>query len=421
LYFDDDNAYILYNSDAPDNKPSYPGHRTIRMYEFDPVKLAVVGEEKTLVNGGVDISKKPVWIEGPHILKKNGWYYLYAAEGGTSVNHSEVVFRSKSVWGPFVPYEKNPILTQRDLPHDRKDPITSAGHAQFVEGPDGKTYVIFLAVRPYRDNYYNTGRETFIAPVRWQEGWPVVDLGSEEIKYRYDASYKEVPQKDAYPQSGNFTYTVKFDKELDPSMLFLRTADSSSFSMSKRTGLTLKLKPETCMDLGNPSFIAKRQQHLYASAETELTFSAVNENEKAGLTIFQDEKHFYFLCRSADQGKPVVQLFQSNAEGGTMKLLTSAALDASTKKIMLRIHAAGEAYSFSYAVAPDKWIVLQDKVDGTWLSTQVAGGFLGSVFGLYATSLGHETVNHASFTFLKYGGNDSVYTPLDQKALKRPK
>ena len=88
LFFDGDKAYIIYNSDAPDNKPMYSGHRTIRIYEFDPVKLKVVGEEKILVNGGVDISKKPVWIEGPHLLKVGNRYYLYAAEGGTSVNHS---------------------------------------------------------------------------------------------------------------------------------------------------------------------------------------------------------------------------------------------------------------------------------------------------------------------------------------------
>jgi alpha-N-arabinofuranosidase len=247
----------------------------------------------------------------------------------------------------------------------------------------------------------------------------MAELGSDEIGYRYSANYKEVPQKNAYPQSGNFGYTVKFDKELDPSMLFLRTVDSSSFSIDKNTGLTLKLKPETCMELGNPSFIGKRQQHIYATAETELTFSAANENEKAGLAIFQDEKHFYFLCKSADQGKPVLQLFQSNAESGNMDLLASAPLAVSSKKVMLRIQAAGEEYSFSYALAPDKWSLLKDKVDGKWLSTQVAGGFLGSVFGLYATSSGKETINSASFAFLKYAGNDRVYNQLNQKASKK--
>lgn len=409
LFFDDGKAYIIYNSDAPENKPLYSGHRTIRMYEFDPSKQKVVGEEKTLVNGGVDISKKPVWIEGPHLLKRNGWYYLYAAEGGTSVNHSEVVLRSKSPEGPFVPYEHNPILTQRDLPEDRQHPITSAGHAQFVEGPDGKTYAVFLAVRPYTGDYYNTGRETFIAPVEWKDDWPIVSPDSKELRYRYTAAYKEVKQPGALPQSGNFQYTMTFQKELHPSLLFLRTRDSSSFSLNKATGLTLKLKPETCMELGNPSFIGKRQQHLYCTTETALSFSAASANEKAGLIVFQDERHFYYLCKSVDNGKEVVQLFKSNTGSQTMDLLAQATPAAASQKVLLRIKAEGDAYSFYFAQAPNNWLLLKDKVDAKFLSTHEAGGFIGCFFGLYATSSGNKTSNSASFPYLRYEGNDPVY------------
>lgn len=409
LYHDDNKTYILYNSGAPDNKPLYSGHRTIRMYEFDPVALKVVGEEKMLVNGGADISKKPVWIEAPHILKRNGWYYLYAAEGGTSVNHSEVVLRSKSVWGPYVPYENNPILTQRDLPADRQYPITSAGHAQFVEGPDGKTYAIFLAVRPYEGDYYNTGRETFIAPVEWKNEWPIINPGSKEIKYYYTANYKEIKQKNALPQNGNFQYQLTFEKQPDPSLLFLRTCDSSSFSFSKARGLTLKLKPETIMEYSNPSFVGKRQQHLYCTAETELLFSAASAYEKAGLTIFQDERHFYYLCKSFAQGKEVIQLFKSNTAGKTMDLLGQVPLVATAKKVLFRIQAEGENYSFHFALQPNKWQLLKDNVDGKFLSTKEAGGFIGCVFGMYATSSGNRTSNSASFKYLFYKGDDRMY------------
>lgn len=407
LFFDGDKAYIIYNSDPPDNISLYSGHRTLRMYEFDYKNLKVLGEEKILVNGGVDLSKKPVWIEGPHILKKDNWYFLYAAEGGTSVNHSEVVLRSESVWGPYVPYEKNPILTQRHLAADRKDPITSTGHAQLVVGPDGKTYSIFLAVRPYRDNFYNTGRETFVAPVEWKDGWPVVDPNHEEVQYNYQVNYKETKQKNARPQSGNFEYTLTFEKELDPALLFLRTIDSGSFSLSKSKGLTLKLKPETVMDLSNPSFIGKRQQHLFCTAQTEINFTTSAENEKAGLIIFQDEKHFYYLCKSVDKGKLVVQLFKSNAESDKMDMITQ--VPVASDKVWLRIDAAGEQYSFHYAVKSGKWNLLKDKVDGTFLSTQVAGGFIGCVFGMYATSSGVSTTNEASFKSLYYRGDDPMY------------
>jgi len=387
----------------------YSGHRTIRMYEFDPVHLKVVGEEKILVNGGVDISKKPVWIEAPHIFKRNGWYYLYAAEGGTSVNHSEVVLRSREVWGPYQPYEKNPILTQRHLPADRKDPVTSAGHAQFVEGPDGKTYAVFLAVRPYRDNFYNTGRETFIAPVEWRDDWPVVDPAHQELQYHYSVAYGETKLVNARPQTGNFRYTITFEDQLDPALLFLRTVDSTSFSLTKAGGLTLKLKPETCMETGNPSFIGKRQQHLYCTAETAMNFSATSDNEKAGLVIFQDENHFYYLCKSVADGKNVVQLYKSPAKGTSMELLTQANVPSGV--VYLSITAEGEQYSFRYTLKPGKWTVLKDHVDGTFLSTQVAGGFIGCVFGMYATSSGKETSSKASFQYLKYEGKDPVYDP----------
>lgn len=405
LFFDDNGkAYILYNSDAPDRKPLYSGHRTIRMFEFDPVTLKVTGAEKQLVNGGVDLSKKPVWIEAPHILQKNGWYYLYAAEGGTSVNHSEVVFRSKSVWGPYVPYEKNPILTQKGLPEDRRDPITSAGHAQFVEGPDGKTYAIFLAVRPYEGDFYNTGRETFIAPVEWKDEWPVINPDSKEILYEYKAKFKEVKQKGALPQAGNFSYNITFEKSLDPALLFMRTVDSSSFQLSKKAGLTLRLKPETVMGPGNPSFIGKRQQHLYCTAETELDFKPASEKEKAGFTILQDEAHFYFLAKSLDKGKPVIQLYKS----GDREMELIAQKPIADAPVGLRIQAEGEFYSFYYSNGTS-WELLQDQVDGKFLSTKVAGGFIGCLFGMYATSSGAQSSAAASFKYLKYTGNDPMF------------
>ena len=409
LYFEGDKAYVIYNSDPPDNKPLYDGHRSIKIIELNPQTLQTVGEAKIVVNGGVDLSKKPVWIEGPHLMKRNDWYYLYAAEGGTSVNHTEVVFRGKSPWGPFTPYEHNPILSQRELPKDRKDPITSAGHAQFVEGPDGKTYAIFLAVRPYKGNHYNTGRETFIVPVEWKDGWPVTVPGPNGVQYSYQANFPEVKQKGALPQNGNFAYTLSFDKQLAPELLFMRTVDSTNFSLSKAKGLTLKLKPETVAETGNPAFVGKRQQHLYCTTETELNFSTKAENEKAGLVIFQDEKHFYYLCKSMAEGKPVLQLLKSTDDAKQPELLASAPLKSAAGKVQLRIQAAGDTYGFAYSENGKTWNTLKDKVDARFLSTQTAGGFIGCLFGMYATSSGQPTSNTASFTWLKYSGNDPMY------------
>lgn len=408
LFFDRDKAYIIYNSDAPDNKPLYSGHRTIRMYEFDPETLSVRGEEIQLVNGGVDISKKPVWIEGPHIFKREEWYYLCAAEGGTSVNHSQVVLRSKSISGPYLPYENNPILTQRNLDPNRKNPVTSAGHAELVEGPDGNTYAVFLAVRPYEGDYYNTGRETFIAPVKWENGWPVINPDSKEIKYSYSAGFKEVKQKDARPQSGNFSYRIEFKEKLDPALLFLRTLDTSWFKLSKTDGLTMNLLPETCMGKANPAFIGKRLQHIKAKASTELVFKAKTANEKAGIMIFQNEYHFYYLCRSVVDGKSVLQVLKGDQDQKKATLIKQVEISGNNK-VYLQIETNGDKCNFQYATQPDKWKLLLGDVDGKYLSTKVAGGFVGSLFALYATSSGEASQNVAGFKWLDYAGNDEIY------------
>jgi len=130
LFFDDGGgAHIVYNPIPPDNAPLFEGHRTIRMWKFDADRLSTGPDEIILVNGGADISKKPVWIEAPHLFHRDGWYLLIAAEGGTAEGHSEVVFRHQAVERPYLPRDKNPILTQRQLDPRRPSPITSTGHA----------------------------------------------------------------------------------------------------------------------------------------------------------------------------------------------------------------------------------------------------------------------------------------------------
>jgi xylan 1,4-beta-xylosidase len=163
------------------------------------------------------------------------------------------------------------------------------------------------------------------------------------------------------------------------------------------------------MELGNPAFIGKRQQHMNALAETSIDFDAKSENEKAGMTIFQDEKHFYYVCKSIEQDKPVVQLFKSNEDGKSMELLVQQPLKSKSNKAGVRINVQGAQCSFHYTANGKDWILLKDKVDATFLSTQVAGGFIGCVFGLYATSSGKETSSEASFKQLYYRGNDPVF------------
>lgn len=414
-FFDEDGkAYIVYNSIPPDNQSLYDGHRTIRINEFDPKSLEITSDNRILVNGGTDISQKPSWIEGPHLFKRHGYYYLLAAEGGTYENHSVVIFRSKTLEGPFVPYEKNPILTQRHLPGSRQQPITSVGHADLVELPNGQWQVVFLATRPYDGNHYNTGRETYLTPVQWENEWPVFNPGFDEVQYRYPLPLPEKKMGD-HPYSGNFTVRDEFTgNTLHPDWFFLRNPEEGWCSLNDKKGaLTMRLRPATCMGSGNPSFIARRQQHHRGEAATALTFTPAATNEKAGLLVFQNEDHFYYLCQSVESGKPVVQLYQSvkdPKDSTDMKLLASQPLSLPAgKPLHLKISARVDSYTFHYSLDGKRWQTLKDGVDARWLSTQTAGGFVGCVYALYASAHGQPTDTKATFHWFEYSGDDEVF------------
>ncbi len=401
IFFDeDDKAYIFYNSIPPNNISLYGGHRTIRSIAFDYNKMEVIGENKIVINGGTDISKKPVWIEGPHIIKKDGWYYLICAEGGTSYNHSEVVFRSKTLDSGFISYEKNPILTQRHLDKNRPNPIINTGHADFVQDPNGNWYAVFLGCRPYEAEYFNIGRETFMAPVKWANGWPTINPAYDEVQYKYPIPYKQ--DKKAEKFNGNYYFKDEFNEpSLNFRYNFLRTKRKNWYKIAAGK-LAVQLQPENCSGLDNPSFIGFRQSHLMGYAATQLEFTTNKENEKAGLLVFQNEKHYYFLCKSFFNNKPVVQLYKNDT------LLTS--IEVATKKpIQLKIESKGKFYSFYFATGNNDWQLVKDNVDATFLSTELAGGFVGCFYALYATSNGMATINNAYYNWFENKNEDKVY------------
>jgi len=402
LFFDDNGkSYILFNSIPPNNISQHSGHRTIRMFEFDAVGLKVVGEEKLLVNGGTDMAKKPVWIEGPHFIKKGGWYYLICAEGGTGYNHSEVVFRSKSPEGPFVPYEQNPILTQRQLDPKRKFPVTTAGHADFVEGPDGQWWAVFLACRAYEGDYYNAGRETFMAPVVWQEdGWPVISLGGEEVKYQYPIAGKLDVKRE--PFNGNYHFQDEFKgTQLNKRYRFLRTIRNEWYTVNN--GLKLQLQPEKVSGRGNPSFVGFHQPHLVGYAATTVQFKPAAENEKAGLLLFQNESRYYYLCKIMEQGKYYIALYKEE------ELLEKWPLSKADSEVHFKIESKFDSYAFYAAEGKGEWKLLKDGVDARYLSTKSAGGFVGCLYAMYGTSSGTASSNSALYKKFEVKSNDPMY------------
>lgn len=407
VFFDDDGCtYLVYNSEAPDNRPLYEGHRTIRIYEMDMEAMQVSGENKILVNGGVDITQEPVWIEGPHIYKVDGRYYLCTAEGGTEVNHRQVIFRSDSVTGPYTPWDQNPILTQRHLNPGRPDPITSTGHADLIQDLKGGWWAVFLACRPYEGNHFNLGREAFMAPVEWEDGWPRINPGKEEVQFSYPFPAGLPAPDDYMPLNRNFIRQDEFTAaELGFDWMMIRNSADNWYQLHPEGEgkLTMEVRPFSYLENGNPSFLGRRQQHLRGNASTSLSFSPEREEDKAGLVVFQNIGHFYYLCKSLENGQEAVQLYRGESNG--MVKLASAPLTG-TGEINLKIESDFDVYRYFYSEDEGAWKPIGGDLDARHLSTETAGGFTGCLYGMYALSAGDVEGLSATYHWFRYEGKD---------------
>ena len=390
LFFDDDGSVYIVNNGPPEGPQLYgQGHRAIWIQEYDTTAQRLVGPRKMIVNGGVDIASHPIWIEAPHLFRKDGWYYLICAEGGTAEQHSEVVFRSRAVFGPYLPGPVEPILTQRQLDPARPFPVWTTGHADVVATPNGEWWAVFLGTRPYQDSTFNTGRETFLLPVRWENGWPVILTGNQTVPYVVRAPRLPPDTGRALPLSGNFTVRDEFDApRLDASWTFLRTVRQPFVDLASPPGwLTLRARPEPLEGPGQPSFVARRQQHAWATASTAMRYRPAAPGDRAGLVAFQSSDAFYFLGVALSEGRPVIELERRAGPGDSAVSRIVAAVPfagSPDSTLYLRIRARGGRYDFFFGYRPDTWTLLAGDVDGTILSTRRAGGFVGTTLGLYA-------------------------------------
>ena len=284
LFFDDNGKAYIVNNDEPDGGSTYEGHRAIRGIEYDVEKDKTIGESIMLVNGGVNLSEKPIWIEGPHMYKFNGSYYLMCAEGGTSVNHSEVIFKSDSPFGKYTPWDKNPILTQKHLNPNRKLPITCAGHADIIQKDNGQWWSVFLACRPIDNKFENLGRETFMMPIRWsQDGFPYMTKYNEVVPR---IIRMEGVRRDSSATFGNFEKNDDFDAtELGMEWLTIRGNAAGLYSLNENPGfLTLKCADVASNELKVPAFVGRRLQHHKFESSTKMYFTP--DSEKSRLACY---------------------------------------------------------------------------------------------------------------------------------------
>jgi len=380
FFFDDDGKAYIVNCFAPEGKAEYDGHCAIWIYEYDLTTDRILGIGKVLVNKGSNPSKNPVWMEGPHLYKRDGKYLLMCAEGGTETNHSEVIFHADKVMGPYIPSSKNPILTQRDLPEDRKNKITCTGHADIITDQKGQTWAVFLGCRPYNTNKFNTGRETFMLPVKWEDAVPVILPQGEAVPV-------VVQKKGGGKQNftGNQLWRDEFDAPvIGLEWLMIRTPQSSWYSIGQGR---LRIRPveQNISEKPNPAFLGRRQQHAAFEVETSLVFTPDNERQLAGIACFQNEKFHIVFGLTLQNNKPILKVISTNDGISTVNGTVELPVANNGHSVRLKIEGNGATYSFYASYQKDKWIAVAENVNAEMLSTQIAGGFTGTVIGLYAT------------------------------------
>lgn len=383
LFFDDDGK-VYYTG----NTPWDGSEQGIYQFEIDPATGNKLSPVRLIWRG-----TGGRYPEGPHLYKINGCYYLMIAEGGTEYGHMETIARSKSPWGPFEPCPRNPILTHRNV-NGQSNLIQGTGHADLIQAHDGSWWMVFLAFRPVQGNWHHLGRETFLAPVAWDEnGWPVVGINGTVLPEMKARTLNQTPEK-------NLAFIDYFDNQsLSMEWNYLRNPDYSCYSLTERSGwLSLKGNQFTLDSVASPAFLGIRQQHFSFTATARMDFQPRRNSEEAGITAFMNNRFYYRLCAEMkEDGKSYIVL---NHRIGSYSYEVSR-MPYSDRMIWLRISASPEAYSFSVSSDGNNFTVIGTG-DTRFLSSEVAGGFTGVFLGLYATGKGKPSSVPAYFDMFAY-------------------
>ena len=338
--------------------------------------------------------KNAVWPEGPHLYYKDGYYYIIHAESGTEFCHSVMVARGRNIFGPYEYCPMNPVITHRHLGRDY--PVTCVGHADLVDDGSGNWYMVMLACRP-QNGHTLLGRETFLAKVVWEDGWPVVNPGVGHLEETF-----EIPGEADTVQHYDECRSYTFDRQDIPQeFLSLRNNREKIMSLTDRLGyLRLYMRADTLKDLAEPAYLAVRQQHQNYMVETDLHICFGNGNGCAGVALMQnDENHVRVECFREDN-KEGIRVVQS-VHGLDNELCSTECSE--TEKKGLKIYVYGLRADVWFRLN-ENWQLLISKINIESLSTEIAGGFVGCTVGMYASGNGEDTGGYADFASFTYRG-----------------
>lgn len=382
LYFEGDTCWLVSN---PDN--------CIHLCRIDPLTGRQLTPSKRIWTG-----TGGRYPEGPHIYKKDGWYYLLISEGGTEYGHKVTIARSKTIDGPYTGNPANPILTHINM-NAQSNPIQGTGHADLVQVPDGSWWMVCLAFRTHGSQHHLLGRETFLAPVRWDEGaWPVVNA---------DGTIALEMNVPTLPQTSSPARPVRtgFDADtLSYDWVYVRNYHPENYRL-KGGKLYLKATPvglETTDD--SPTLTLRRQDLTDFTATTSLHLQGASADDEAGLTVYMyEDAHSDLLLRKGTDGKTGLTLRHKMG-----RLVHEEPLvNVPDGDVQLRVTGTPDAYTFSYSTDGRHFHEL-GSLNSRYLSTETVGGFTGIMLGLFATSATETSRAQAVFDYFDYAAKETA-------------
>ena len=388
LFFDEDGSvFFTSNGGVPDTHTA-PG---IYQSKIDVATGHLLSHPRLIWRG-----TGGRYPEGPHLYKIGGRYYLMISEGGTEYGHMVTIARADLPFGPFEAGSGNPILTHRNTQMDQ--PIQGTGHADLVEDHEGNWWMVFLAFRTVGGYFHHLGRETFLAPVDWDEaGWPVVNGGHPIEETMNVAGPPAVPVFPARVRDD-------FDGPLGFAWNYLRQPVDVDYSLALRPGwLTLhdsSVRLEGSVAPGaSPTFVGRRQQHLRCRVRTRLDFTPTADGPEAGLTVFQNGHHRYDLGVRRVAGRR--EVFVRQTIGPTLSAVTAREpLDDDTP-VVLEVRAEPQEYGFNFGSSLGS-VERLGTAPTRYLSSEVAGGFTDVYFALLATGNERGAGTAAHFDWFDY-------------------
>jgi xylan 1,4-beta-xylosidase len=322
--------------------------------------------------------------EAPHLYERDGTWYLLIAEGGTERGHAVSVARGPSPVGPWEPCPANPILSHRSTDH----PIQNTGHADIVTATDGTSWMVLLGVRPkgVTPGFHVLGRETFLVPVEWRDGWPVV--GSLELDMPRRPPGDGVPERP--PGRDDFD-----GSSLHPRWLALRRPAATFALLDGASNLVID-GTSASLDDSEPAYIGRRQEHLRCTARTRVTLT---DDGEAGLAMIMDNTAHYEVVVG---GARIVARLRL---GEIRSVVGDAPRPAGPVVLRLEtdVHTSGpDTVRLGFETESGTFTVLGE-IDGRYLSTEVQGGFIGRTIGMFAAGC------RATFAWFDYSSVEAAH------------